>query len=78
VDYKSGVEGAAIAQLPGNLLSEWAEAHEKTGQNRRKRNLFSPKVMDQGANAALVRLLRSLHALACFHSIEAQEFTREF
>jgi hypothetical protein len=40
VDYKSGVEGAAIAQLAGNLRSEWAETHEKTGENRQNRKLF--------------------------------------
>ena len=53
MDYKSGVEGAAIAQLAGNLRSEWAETHEKTGENLQNRKLLPLKVMDQGAPVLL-------------------------
>jgi hypothetical protein len=48
------VEGAAIAQLAGNLLSEWAETHEKTGENRQYRKLRPLKVMDQGAHSDML------------------------
>lgn len=52
MDYKSGVEGAAIAQLAGNLRSEWVETYEKTGENRQNRKLLPLKVMVQGASAS--------------------------